>query len=435
VRRKHTEGTRRDDGTRALVAALVVLVGCSGGVGSTPSAHGDYPSSDDAGVWTGATGGTGSASGTGVAGRGGGPSAETGSGGSHEVDAGGSAGSGGVGGIDASSSSSAAASATSAASSTSASGTGGGGAGPCVPSQPVDDDPNVPTVLSATGLYADIVTHSLASGVESFQPLYALWSDGAEKLRFIELPECTQIDTSNMDHWSFPVGTKLWKEFRVGGARIETRLVKRIGPGEGDYIFAAYQWNAAATEATHVPDGVIDANGTTHDIPATWECTTCHGHSPERVLGFGAVQLSHDGPGLTLAILSAQGRLTMPHPKFILPGNATTQAALGYLHANCGHCHNETPNGAWFNAPFVMRLSVDDLTPADTGVYQTAIGSPLETFSHPGITHRIAPGDPAASCVHYRMSVRGTTDQMPPFGTEQVDPAGMAAVDAWISGL
>jgi hypothetical protein len=324
--------------------------------------------------------------------------------------------------------------ASAAASSSSSAASSGAGGGPCIPG-PLDDDPTVPPTLSATGLYSDIASGTLAPDVEAYHTLYALWSDGAEKYRFVKLPACSQIDSTQMDHWYFPIGTKLWKEFRVGGVRVETRMIKRIGPDYGDYVFAAYQWDAAGTEATHVPNGVSDANGTQHDIPATWECTTCHGHSPERVLGFGAVQLSHDGPGPTIETLSAQARLTVPHAKFVVPGDPTTAAALGYLHANCGHCHNETTAAASFVNPFVLRLSVDDATPADTGVLQTAVGVPVEKFSHPGVTHRISPGNLDASCVHYRMSVRGSLDQMPPFGTEQVDAAGMAAVDAFILSL
>jgi hypothetical protein len=59
----------------------------------------------------------------------------------------------------------------------------------------------------------------------------------------------------------------------------------------------------------------------------------------------------------------------------------------------------------------------------------------VEAYRHDGITHRIAPGNTAASCVSYRMSVRGDQNQMPPLATEVSDTAGMAAVNAWISSL
>ena len=53
-------------------------------------------------------------------------------------------------------------------------------------------------------------------------PTEALWSDGAVKRRFIYLPPGTTIDTTNMDEWVFPVGTKFWKEFSVDGRKLRT---------------------------------------------------------------------------------------------------------------------------------------------------------------------------------------------------------------------
>jgi hypothetical protein len=70
-----------------------------------------------------------------------------------------------------------------------------------------------PATLSCTGLYADIATKTLAQGVRSYQPAVPLWSDGAQKARWIELPPGTQIDASDPSEWTFPVGTKVWKEF------------------------------------------------------------------------------------------------------------------------------------------------------------------------------------------------------------------------------
>lgn len=290
----------------------------------------------------------------------------------------------------------------------------------------------VPQRLSATGLYSDLRAGTLAPGVMPFTPRFRLYSDGAEKSRWILLPPCTPIDTSDMDHWVFPVGTRLWKEFRVGGRRVETRMIERVGPGPDDFRYAAYQWDERGEEAWYVPGGVTDANGSGHDIPAASQCTECHGRTPERVLGFGAIQLSHDGEGATMAWLSANGRLTVPHAEgYALPGDAVAQAALGELHANCAHCHN--PAGVQMPTPFSMRLMVGDARLADTGVYRTAVGVPTDWFHAGGVTRRVAPGDVAASAVAHRMGQRGNAEQMPPLGTHVVDRDGLAAVTAWIA--
>src|SRR5262249_50301413 len=93
--------------------------------------------------------------------------------------------------------------------------------------------------LSQMGLYRDIATRTIADGVAEFEPAYSLWSDGATKRRWIALPPGAQIDTSDMDHWVFPVGTKLFKEFSVAGKRVETRLIERTSTG---YDMAAFAW-------------------------------------------------------------------------------------------------------------------------------------------------------------------------------------------------
>jgi hypothetical protein len=286
-------------------------------------------------------------------------------------------------------------------------------------------------LLSDTGLYDDITTQTLSPLVTSYTPRFPLWSDGASKERHLLLPPCP-IDTSDMDRWRVPVGTRLWKAFRVDGQLVETRLIHRHGPGDGDFWYAAYEWNVDHTEAVLVPDGVVDTNGTDHDIPAVDQCVSCHGGAPERVLGLSALQLSHDGPGETLATLQSAGRLTHAPPVALdVPGDPVAQAALGYLHANCGNCHNPTLSPMTL---FSTKLRVSDVAVQDTDVFQDAVGKPA-LAAMGGATLRIAPGDPAGSVVSYRMSQRGPFVQMPPQGTDVVDVTGLAAVDAWITSL
>src|SRR5262249_55508478 len=82
-----------------------------------------------------------------------------------------------------------------------------------------------PRFLSETGLFADVKTGTLGKGVRAFQPKYVLWSDGATKRRWLYLPDGGTIDTSDMDYWTYPVGTTAWKEFTRDGVRVETRML------------------------------------------------------------------------------------------------------------------------------------------------------------------------------------------------------------------
>jgi len=303
-----------------------------------------------------------------------------------------------------------------------------------------------PSTLVETGLYCDIATYTVAPGLRPFRPRFELWSDGGEKSRWIQLPAGSKIDTTDPNHWSFPVGTKVWKEFKYLGKRVETRLIHRYGPGPTDFLLAAYQWNANETAATLVdPTGVPNAAPTTggaepltHDIPATAQCNTCHGYLPERLLGFGAIQLSHSLGGTNIASLVQDNVLTVPPEAggYTVPGDDVDQAALGYLHANCGNCHTDV-RGPTFPR-FKTRLLVGNTTVASTDVFKTAVNIPHTWVGAGGSgvgLYRIQGGNATLSELYYRISVRGSLAQMPPIATKVAHTEGRAALEAWITRL
>lgn len=322
-----------------------------------------------------------------------------------------------------------------------AGGMGGAGGSPaCVDSLPPDEE--LPDLLSETGLYTDIAAKTVAAEVRLFEPRFVLWSDDADKARWVYLPECSTIDTSDMNDWSFPVGTRWWKEFSVGGERIETRLIERIGEGPQDFEYTSYLWNDDETEATREPDGVVDAKGTTHDVPAEPLCRQCHGsHAkgggrPSRGLGVSAVQLA-DAAELSLADLVADGKLSDPpaSTSFTVPGASDqVRDALGYLHANCGNCHNTTSDRV---VQIDMNLWLDfEVTDVQqTGAYATAVGVANTLFNDQNVSARVEPGDAQASALWFRMSQRGNNAQMPPVGSEVADATGLGIVETWIGGL
>jgi len=314
------------------------------------------------------------------------------------------------------------------------SGSGGSATGGTSGSGGSSSDGGVPDKLSQTGLYSDTAKGTLATGVEEYQPKYQLWTDAAVKKRWVYLPPGSKIDTSDMDYWVYPVGTKLWKEFVRDSVRVETRLLHKVSATE--WKMMAYQWNSGQTDADAVPAGVQNASGTQHDIPSSNDCETCHAKMKDRAASFSAIQLSHSLPGVTLASLISSGRLTQnPSGAFTLPGTATDQAALGYLHANCGICHNEN-SFTFALVDMQLWLKTGSLgTVKTTDTYLSTANKAL-TASNPSTGQaRLVPGDAAKSDMHIRMNQRGTLNQMPPLGTEKVDTTGLAAVDAWINGL
>jgi hypothetical protein len=344
-------------------------------------------------------------------------------------------------------------------------------AGPPPPEGPYE-------LLSESGLYSDIATHTIATDVMEFEPEFKLWSDGAEKQRWIRLPPGDQINTSLMDRWRFPPGTTVWKEFRdpVTDKRLETRIIQKLA--NGDHYFASFIWNDDDTEAVFdptlfpaperdIPAGCSECASppctfppSCHVVPQSNRCLQCHGGEIGRLLGFSAVQLSHGGEGLTLTSLAEAGMLSDPPPDgqtFPVPGTPVERAAIGYLHANCGHCHSpqQGNNICFSETGLATRVLPGADTVEETALYQSAVGQPLtywinamrgnHTDQTTGelITQRIVPGDPSRSAIFYRMGVRefgqpapfDDHQQMPFFATNEVDEAGLAQVELWINSL
>ncbi|MCE9571960.1 MAG: hypothetical protein K8W52_02270 [Deltaproteobacteria bacterium] len=313
---------------------------------------------------------------------------------------------------------------------------------------PPAPDAAPPMMLSQTGLYTDTAAKTLAPGVRAFTPRWVLWSDDAAKQSWIWLPPGAQIDTSDADFWSFPQGTKLWKEFVRNGQRIETRYLEKIGAGNAwtDWFAVSFEWDPTEQDATAVPAGVIDATGT-NDIPSRNECRQCHTDArvPSVVIGFSALQLdvpSSDPTVLNLGALVTEGRLTAPPTNPVagvyvpLPADDVARDALGYLHANCGNCHNPRSE-VHAQVGLVLRQDLGHLRTAtawsQTLAYTTTVGvAPQHAVS--GATAIVEPGAPTTSALHLRLTSTGG-QRMPPLGRETVDPLGAETVRAWIAAL
>jgi hypothetical protein len=298
-----------------------------------------------------------------------------------------------------------------------------------------------PMKLSETGLYSDIATDTIADDVVPFRPQFQLWSDDAVKRRFIHLPPGTQIDTSDMDYWVYPVGTKVWKEFTRDDVRVETRLLQKVEDDE--WFMMAYRWNDAMSDADAVVDGEMNSRGTPHDIPSQRQCSQCHDNMTDRLLGVTALQLSHDidPEGLDIADLIADSRLTAPPAApFTMVGDQVQAAALGYMHANCGHCHNPQSVVTLDMQLWLPTAALGgDVT--ETPTYITTIDQDVtSSTSQPDWTKRVVPGSPDESGIYRRatfvpMMAGGQNLRMPPVGTELIDETGSDAIAAWIESL
>lgn len=285
-------------------------------------------------------------------------------------------------------------------------------------------------------LYVDEACDILAPGILVYTPRFRLWSDGSAKERYTWLPEGSRIDTRDPDNWVYPVGTRIWKNFVVDGIRVETRLLeKRIaGTGAAAWSLRTFGWNAEQTQATELTGGAENVLGTEHDIPGIAACVLCHADRgpTDVILGFTAVQLNHGGSETSLGDLNEAGWLEpmVDLREADVPGEPDAQEALGYLHANCGHCHGGI-------APQVgLRLWVDvaDETLEQTSAWRTAVGVG-SAWRLDGATERIARGNAAGSTVVRRMQSRDEAAQMPPLATERVHSEGIEVLSRWIDSL
>lgn len=314
-----------------------------------------------------------------------------------------------------------------------------------------------PELLSATGLYKDIHTRTVDPKNKAFLPQYPLWSDCADKKRWVYLPEGTKIDTSDMDHWVFPVGTVFWKEFSFQNKVVETRMITKIAAPAAlaSWEYESYQWKDDGTDAVLVPImGVTNVAptgcGSEHDIPSRYQCSSCHSRGGDIVLGFDAIQLSVDrdpnaphqqlptADMINLETLVMQGKLTV-NPvttKFSIQSSTPEgRAMMGYLHGNCGGCHN--PSGQARVTGLLMRHTVNATKESDEPAFMTAVNQLTKFFEVPGCevaknSYRIEGSNPDVSALFVRMAARGDSNQMPPVGTKVADQKAKDLLTSWI---
>jgi mono/diheme cytochrome c family protein len=309
-----------------------------------------------------------------------------------------------------------------------------------------------PARLSETGLYEGGRVGAIARENRPFSPQYPLWSDGAAKQRWIYLPPGSAIDASNVHAWDFPVGTRLWKEFAFEGRKVETRFLWKVSGSR--WVFASYAWNDAGTDAALVPeDGLPDVatvgRGRQHSIPSVVECRACHDARRTEVLGFSALQLSDDrdphaihgeplAPGMvTLRTLVEEGLLTPRRTELVaqpprIDAEPATRALLGYLGANCGHCHNPDTDIAQLGPSLRHGDVMNDPRQAVARLL-----SQRTQWQVPGVEEGASVlldrARPDRSALLVRMRSRRPSSQMPPVGTVLPDTAALDALSHWLA--
>lgn len=295
------------------------------------------------------------------------------------------------------------------------------------------------TQLSQTGC-ADINDPRLStSSMIPYEINAPLWSDNADKKRWLALPDNTFINIENDHDWTFPMGSVLRKDFALNDQLIETRLFARHT--DGSWAGYSYEWNAEQTEATLLTNQktvVIGSQNWTY--PSQAQCLQCHTAAADQVLGPETAQLNRlitDPANASAQInqisyLDDLGLFTVsPALPGALPGlveyddlmATPADIARSYLHSNCSHCHRAGgPVQSNMDLHYAVDFSVMNVCNA-----QPDFGDVL------GATQLFTPNNTSDSIIYQRMLESSTTERMPPLSSDNEDNLGLQVISNWIT--
>ena len=314
--------------------------------------------------------------------------------------------------------------------------------------------PSCPWTLSQTGIFSDLASLSLNSGVIPYDVNVPFWSDHAIKQRWFVLNNIDETFAYSEDGaWGIPFGTVFVKHFELElergnpstSKRIETRVFVDYGPGG---YGVSYRWNDEETEAY-----LVDSSGETFDlsilvdealitqtwhIPSQAQCLSCHQWLYSNALSFNTRQLNRDAAfgehsGNFVSMLYEHGYLdSLPKEPQELPklvGADAEEYSLearvrSYLDVNCVHCHtSKAPFGlfSWF-ADY-------DITLDET---QLVNGWPLHGLNN--IEDRlVVHGQTLRSILVSRIEGSQGYSKMPPLGNSEVDEVNLQLLIDWIN--
>lgn len=296
-----------------------------------------------------------------------------------------------------------------------------------------------PDTLTKTGCVDPADPTKPYSGVIPYEPISKLWSDGADKGRWMGVPDGKQITVGADGDFAFPNGTVLMKSFSLGGKLIETRLL--IHHDDGGWAGYSYEWNDAQTDAALLPDSKTKVVGAqTWYFPGRAECNRCHTTAAGNSLGLEVLQLNDDyvytqtnRVSNQLATLDHIGMFdkpigapsSLPALPSVTGADPIESRARSYLHANCSFCHRPTGGGGGnldlrFETAFASSNACGTAPQTgDLGIMGAKV---------------IAPGDPAHSVLVQR-PLRLDSNRMPPVASHVVDTTGTGVLSQWVMGL
>jgi hypothetical protein len=270
-------------------------------------------------------------------------------------------------------------------------------------------------------------------GVKPYTLNTALFSDYAEKWRYLYVPNGARLSWSGEGLPRFPIGAVLIKSFGYPAdfrqpekdiRLLETRLLIHRASG---WVALPYVWDADGKDATLRRAGTRIAVNWTHSdgvrreisyaVPNVNQCKGCHDEGGK---------MTPIGPkARNIATGIAHPEPARPLPRWDDPNKPVDARARAYLDVNCGHCHNKAgpanTSGLWLD--WDQKADVN----LGFGKRPTAAGR--------GSGDRevaIAPGHPDKSILIYRMESLDPGIAMPELGRATVHREAVAMLSEWI---
>jgi uncharacterized repeat protein (TIGR03806 family) len=314
----------------------------------------------------------------------------------------------------------------------------------------------MPPLLSQTGAFQDLPSLTPSPRLIPYTVNSPLWSDAAQKQRWMALPTNTLIHFAPTGEWTFPNGTVFVKHFALQTnesdpnslRRLETRLLVRDTNGTAYGV--TYKWRPDNSEADLLTNSLSEdiaittPSGTRTQqwyYPSRSDCLRCHTPAATYVLGVKTRQLtgnfSYPASGVTDIQLRSWNHIGLfdttlneanipSYDKLVTvtDSSASLETRMrSYLDGNCSQCHRPGGVPALWDARYDTALT-------NQGIVN---GPVVDTL---GITGAkvVAPQNLSRSIMYVRVNALDD-HKMPPLARNTVDTNAVNTLTAWINSL
>ena len=306
--------------------------------------------------------------------------------------------------------------------------------------------------LSDYELFEDLTNQLPSDGVHPYILHSSLFSDYADKERFVYVPEGVKAKFKPNEVYEFPVGAVLVKTFSysettsMGKKLLETRLLLNQ---ENGWKAHTYVWNEEQTDAFLKVAGYTYENieflkngelmQVSYRVPNQNQCKECHLKNnaimpigpKSRNLNFSIQYKDEEENQISFWI---ENGLVENHMPLDLIVNWTDQSATlnhrarAYLDINCGHCH--LSSGSASNTG--LYLNYTETNDMNIGIFKKPVAAGRASAD---LKYSIVPGKPQESILLHRMNSLDPGVMMPESGRALLTSEGVELINDWIENL